>query len=347
MKKITVRIADVPDTMAIHGYLQGLIPDSIRKMKPINIPRPFFKFKIDGVDHLQVLEAAKDSVSKYGFHGFLPHHINTKGLDSERSSYYGGFSISHNPTIAYPVPPHASAMGEPKVNLNDFFRTDEGRKVWLALEERKLTPTFYVICFEQGLDAVKNFLLEEKIITDPSLHNWEGEFEPTKRINKNGYFDTYGFRNLTEGAKNGALGDLLMNKFKRSFVRSRVAVINGKNWTPKMQDFMWHYDEPLHLNLRINIPLQTTKNYVCEVKDQGVYHLDPGYAYCWNTTVVHRVYARGPENSERWNLVIGSSPWFDYDPEEDAYVSNEFYGEMHPFDMLVNGHIITGVKFDE
>ena len=347
MKKIKVRIADVPDSVAVHGYIQSLIPENFRKMRPVNIPRPYFKFKIEGFDHLEVLESVKESIALYGFHGFLPHHLSTKGVDSERSTYYGGFSISYNPTIAYPVPPHASAMGEPKVNLNDFFKTDEGRKVWLELEIKKLTPTFYAICFEKGLDGVKDFLLNEGIITDPSLYNWDGEVIPTKRINKNGYFDTYGFRQLTDGAKHGALGDLLQNKFKRSIVRSRVAIINARNWTPKMQDYMWHYDEPLHLNLRINIPLQTTKNYVCEIKDQGIHQFEPGYAYSWNTTVVHRVYARGPEQSERYNLVIGSSPWFDYDPDEDAYISNEFYGEIHPLDMLVNGYIIDGVKFNE
>ena len=37
----------------------------------------------------------------------------------------------------------------------------------------------------------------------------------------------------------------------------------------------------------------------------------------------------------------------DYDAEDDAYVSNEFFGELHPFDMLLGGHIhagITGLK---
>jgi hypothetical protein len=137
---------------------------------------------------------------------------------------------------------------------------------------------------------------------------------------------------------------LLREKFLRSLVRSRVAIIDAKNWFPKMKDYMWHYDEPVYLNLRINIPLLTTPNYVCEIKDQGIYQLEPGYGYSWDTTIVHRVYAKAPENSTRTNLVIGSSPWFDYDHESDSYISNEFYGEMHPFDMLVNGHILKGIK---
>jgi hypothetical protein len=344
MKKIIVRLADVIDVRTVHGLIDSYIPESLKKMIPENKPNPFFKFSIKGLDPTKVLKSVNESMDIYGYHGFLPHHTNSKGIATDRSSYYGGFSISYNPTIAYPVPEHASAMGEPKVNLNNFFKSDAGRQVWLDLETKKLTPRFYEICFEEGLDSVKKFLLKENIISDPNLYNWDGDFESTKRIQKNGYFDTYGFRKLTQGANHGALGELLRTKFSRSIVRSRVAIIDARNWFPKMKDYMWHYDEPLYLNLRINIPLVTTPNYVCEVKDQGTYPLEPGYGYSWDTTIVHRVYAKSPENSVRTNLVIGSSPWFDYDEEQDAYVSNEFYGEMHPFDMLVNGHIIKDIE---
>ena len=344
MKKLIIRVEDVIDVRTTHGLIDSIIPEKFKKMVPENTPDPYFKFQIEGFDHNKVLKSVNQSMVIYGWHGFLPHHIDTKGQDSDRSRYYGGFSISYNPTIAYPVPEHASAMGEPKVNLNNFFRSDEGRKVWLDLELKKLTPKFYEICFEQGLEAVKEFLLQEKIIDDPDKYDWVGDVTPTKRIQKNGYFDTYGFRKLTNGARHGELGKFLQEKFLRSIIRSRVAVIDARQWFPKMKDYMWHYDEPLYLNLRINVPLSATPNYVCEVKDRGTYKLDPGYGYSWDTTAVHRVYAKAPENSTRTNLVIGSSPWFDYDEEQDAYVSNEFYGEMHPFDMLVNGHIIKGIK---
>jgi hypothetical protein len=345
MEKIIVKLADVPDNRAVHGYINSLVPDKFKNMQPMNKPNPYFKFTIDGVDHNKILESVNDSIEKYGFHGFLPHHISQKGTTADRGNYYGGFSISCNPTIAYPVPDHASAMGEPKINLNNFFRTDAGRQVWLDLEVRKLTPKFYEICFEEGLLAVKEFLLRENIISNPNLYDWEGDVTPTKRIQKNGYFDTYGFRKLTEGAKNGYLGDLLQNKFKRSIVRSRVATIDASKWLPKMKDYMWHYDEPLYLNLRINIPLTTSPNYIAEIKDVAEFQFEPGYGFCWETTIVHRVYAKLPEKSTRTNLVIGSSPWFDYDQEQDAYISNEFYGEMHPFDMLLNGYIIENIKF--
>jgi hypothetical protein len=347
MEKIILKIKDVPDNRAIHGCLNELIPEKFKKMVPVNKPNPFFKFKIQNVEHDELLKSVNEALDLYGFYGFLPHHLSQKGTNNDRGNYYGGFSISHNPTIAYPVPEHASAMGEPKVNLNNFFKSDAGRKVWLDLEVKKLTPKFYEICFEQGLPAVKEFLLKKSIIDSPDSYDWGGDIIPTKRIQKNGYFDTYGFRKLTDGAKHGSLGELLTKKFKRSLVRSRVAIVNAQAWNPKMKDYMWHYDEPLHLNLRINIPLTTTSNYVFEIKDVGEYQFIPGYAYCWDTTIVHRVFARLPEKSTRTNLVIGSSPWFDYDEEQDAYVSNEFYGEMHPFDMLINGHILEGITLVE
>jgi hypothetical protein len=76
-------------------------------------------------------------------------------------------------------------------------------------------------------------------------------------------------------------------------------------------------------------------------------HLYYGNVYSWDTNIAHRVYPTTEEDSTRVHLVLGFSPWFDYIEEEDCWVSNEFYGKMHPHDMLANGYIhekITGIK---
>ena len=36
--------------------------------------------------------------------------------------------------------------------------------------------------------------------------------------------------------------------------------------------------------------------------------------------------------------------WFDYNKEEDAWESNEFYGKKHPMDMFIDGDIVEGLK---
>jgi hypothetical protein len=45
--------------------------------------------------------------------------------------------------------------------------------------------------------------------------------------------------------------------------------------------------------------------------------------------------------------VLGTIPWFDYDEDSRTYYANEFYGEMHPYDMLANGHVVEGIEIDK
>ena len=36
----------------------------------------------------------------------------------------------------------------------------------------------------------------------------------------------------------------------------------------------------------------------------------------------------------RITVIYGTSPWFDYDEQNRCWTSNEFYGKLHPFEML-------------
>lgn len=345
--KPSFRIADIPEDRSVHGYIDSTLnlAEKFKGLKPETVPNPFVKFKIKDLDLGQVLASVKATNERIGWHGFLSHFKDTTDIKKQRTSYYGGFSITHNPDIAYPVDQHASALGEPKANLGNFFQGPLGSKIWLAMEDAKITPEFYRLCFESGLAGVKQFLLQHKIITGEENLNWDTEFTSIKKNQKNSYFDTYSFRDLTDGAKSGALGDFFANRMQRRLCRSRTAYINGQSWMPGVKDRMWHYDEPIYLNLRINIPLQTSNNYVCEIRDiPGHHHFEVGHAYCWDTTVVHRVFAQRPENSQRIHLVLGTIPWFDYDSDSETYFANEFYGEMHPFDMVAGGHVISDIE---
>ena len=126
--------------------------------------------------------------------------------------------------------------------------------------------------------------------------------------------------------------------------RSRVSFINGKMWNPNAASYMWHHDEPIFFNLRINVPLQTSPNYKVEIEGHPLTHFEPGYFYSWNTEILHRVFAEKKEESSRAHLVIGTVPWFDYDAESDSYISNEFFGELHPHDMLAQGFVFKNVR---
>ena len=46
----------------------------------------------------------------------------------------------------------------------------------------------------------------------------------------------------------------------------------------------------------------------------------------------------------RTNYVLAVSPWFDWNEEEQYWQQNEFYGEKHPVDMVIDGDAIDGLK---
>jgi hypothetical protein len=176
----------------------------------------------------------------------------------------------------------------------------------------------------------------------------------THPVLKNSYFDTYGFRKMTPSAEHGALGEFLRT-CKRSFVRSRMSIINGSALTAEHVDKLnvapisdsdagWHKDEPIFENLRINIPIIGGEEFAFEMEDRHPYYLEPGKIYSWDTHQPHRVYCRKKTEAQRFNLVIGVSPWFDYDATTDSWTPNEFCMKKHPFDMIRDGDIFPWIK---
>ena len=159
---------------------------------------------------------------------------------------------------------------------------------------------------------------------------------------KHSYFDTYGFRVRTPASRIGALGQFI-DSFKRPLVRSRVGIIPGENVDPNDAVYKekdgWHRDEPVFENLRINIPLQTDNSYLFQMEGEEPYHLEVGTGYTWDTHKPHRVFAAKRTKLMRIHLVLGVSPWFDFDPAQDSWTPNDYFGQMHPFDMLAEGLI--------
>lgn len=164
---------------------------------------------------------------------------------------------------------------------------------------------------------------------------------------RNSYFDSYAFRKPSPCVTETGFYDFIKG-FKRHSIRSRIATVFSKNITPEAREKGgWHKDEVVFENLRINIPITTDETFLFEVVDKPKHHLAIGNVYSWDTNIPHRVVVTSDEDRSRTHIVLGFSPWFDYDEEDDAYVSNEFFGELHPFDMLLGGHVhpgITGLK---
>jgi hypothetical protein len=160
---------------------------------------------------------------------------------------------------------------------------------------------------------------------------------------KNSYLDTYSFIQPTELRNYGYIKTFLDSKTKRTLIRSRLGVIKAGFPSTKFNEYSWHRDEQIYINLRINIPITTEENYKFQMKDEEPYHLKIGHAYSWDTSIPHRVYHNTITNLDRIHFVLGYSPWFDYDHENRCWIKNDFWGK-HPFQMLVDGDIFSDLE---
>jgi len=164
---------------------------------------------------------------------------------------------------------------------------------------------------------------------------------------RDSYFDTYGFNTRTAAARRGALGDFL-DGFTRTLIRSRIGIIPGAAVDAEDPAYLaregWHRDEPVFENLRLNIPLATDPNFVFQMAGEPAYHLATGKAYTWDTHRPHRVFCRGRTQATRIHLVLGFAPWFDYLAAEEAWIANEFFGHVHPFDMVAEGLLNPSIR---
>ncbi len=177
-------------------------------------------------------------------------------------------------------------------------------------------------------------------------NNGNSQFYENYGADKNTYGDTYSFNKRTPISETGRLKTFL-DTFKRSLIRSRISIIKAQSPESLELKYLWHQDESVFINLRVNVPTQSNDNYVIQFLEENPgaeaqiseFTLEPGKAYVYNTQKFHRPYCKNLNDTDRINIICGVSPWFDYNQETNQWVSNEFYGEMHPFDMFLQGHI--------
>ena len=171
--------------------------------------------------------------------------------------------------------------------------------------------------------------------------------QPARR---NSYWDTLGFH-----AVHPTLAQhfgWFFARFRHTLVRSRIATLAHTDYARiSDSEFSWHIDESPFCNLRINIPLQSAPQYLLEIDSEHVPaaqperkppgrhlrwrgHLAVGGCYSWNTELPHRVFACAPPAVDRVHMVLGFSPWFDWDATRRAWVGNPHLGITHPYDLL-------------
>lgn len=189
---------------------------------------------------------------------------------------------------------------------------------------------------ETNSSSLGTVSIESKDFYDPATTD--------QKILKDTYYDSWGFTQPTELHNFKYIGEFLKSREHRTLIRSRLAVMKAGVWTPDMTKFAWHRDEPVYLNLRINIPITTSPEYLFQIENSEPQHLAVGNAYTWNTRVPHCIYQSDKTVQDRIHFVLGYSPWFDFDAENRCWVQNEFWGK-HPFQMLIDGDIMSGLEF--
>ncbi len=173
----------------------------------------------------------------------------------------------------------------------------------------------------------------------------------TEKSDKNSYTDGMSFNVKTPLSGYGAIGDLTKS-FSRTLIRSRISTLKAGRTEATRFDFGWHNDELVFVNFRVNIPVVSSPDYAIQIiTDQSEetikveeFVLVPGNAYGYDTSKNHRPFCKRLSEDDRVNMIYGVSPWFDFDPDERVWVSNEFYGELHPFEMLSQGLISSFIK---
>lgn len=161
---------------------------------------------------------------------------------------------------------------------------------------------------------------------------------------RNTYADSYAFRERTPASKVGLLGEFL-DSLPATLIRSRLSVVHAGRSEEDLR-YNWHNDEDVFLSLRINVPLLTDPTHTLQLLHLDAetnrsrleeQHLEAGRAHVYDTGQFHRPCVRRFPSSERIVLIAAIAPWFHFDVASASWVSNEYYGKLHPFELLAEG----------
>ena len=342
-------VKDCPEDNVPHYWIKEKVNLQyyIDNMKSINTDKAVLNFKQPMIDIVKVQKSVKSAFEKFGFFGFL----NIYGSEMFRDPTYGGLSLVYNSNYKFQkhVEKNAQTLGYPRNNMNlDFIL--ENLDIWKKVMIAELDKYFWRKCTKFGTHQAFKFLYREEVITNEQykilLQKYKDEKNVKEHIIKNTYQDSWGFNQLTDIMYHEYLAEIT-KLFKRSFIRSRLAKIqklDDEETRKNVNEYLWHRDDSMFMETRINLSVTAPNNaFGIDVEGDGRYYFKPGEWYAWDTGITHRPFA-DKSNLERSNLVYAVSPWFDYIKEEDAWVSNEFFGEKHPVDMLIDGNIVEGLE---
>jgi hypothetical protein len=158
---------------------------------------------------------------------------------------------------------------------------------------------------------------------------------------KDDYLDGLGFRKILPQVKAYKNLYSLLSNFKFPIVRCTSRTINGALCYPTQAgDGGLHTDDSPFEILRVNVSITNNGDFGLQYGCAEPIFTKPGDNLVVNTDVRHRAYIRQHNDFLRTNLVIGITPWLDYDQEKDSWSLNKYFGKVHPYDIVKQGLLI-------
>lgn len=158
---------------------------------------------------------------------------------------------------------------------------------------------------------------------------------------KNDYLDGLGFRRILPQVKSYKNLYALLRSFKLPIVRCTSRTINGSLTYPTIKgDGGMHKDDCPFEILRVNISITNNGDFGLQYEGMEPLYTPAGENIVVNTDVRHRAYIKQTNDFLRTNLVIGITPWLNYDQLKDEWSLNEYFGKLHPYDIVKQGLLI-------
>ena len=332
--RLKIEDRDIPLTSARHDAIyRAYNPDMDfeETHKKFAQESRFTQLKLNGEILKPLQDCIPDVFSNYGWHGFS--NIYQEHTEN-RSTAYGGVGLSYNPHFAHAVSPLKQVMGEGRSNLPlDFLTTPKGKEFLNYLLEDQVDKYFFYTVLKNDFESAQQWILNHPDVFDKEyvLTNLKVILQKfnSNRI-KDTYTDSYGFTAMTEAALCPPIHNFL-KLFPMTLVRSRLVEMRSHELDSHKAQFYWHRDNYPWIEYRVLICLTATHGgFGIEMKDEGKFYLSPGDVFTFDTSKPHRAFSESFDVGSRTCMVLGFSPWIDYNLKNKTWEKNQYFGKKHP-----------------
>lgn len=189
--------------------------------------------------------------------------------------------------------------------------------------------------------------LYHQTLGDPNLLTASSQEENTLAKSKiydgkDSYYDTYGFTHRMPIIQE-EFGSIFDNIYG-AIMRSRVSYLYSSHFKFNNPKQNWHIDEYAWQMIRLIIPVKTSDNFIIRIHGDDALgnHLknvefcpELGKAYMWNNRIPHQMAPLEVRDDPRIYVIIGFSPWFNY--ENGEYIPNDNWG--YPIETIVKNNL--------